>query len=98
MEYAKKLTGAQQINTYLGGSHLRIDEVPQSQVDKTLENFKGLLCKADLFDFIQERAPVQPRIPIPAGRRMPNDYIFPNLPFPSRAYRKAQSRSRSARA
>jgi 7,8-dihydropterin-6-yl-methyl-4-(beta-D-ribofuranosyl)aminobenzene 5'-phosphate synthase len=37
MEYAKKLTGARQINTYLGGSHLRIDEVPQSQVDKTCE-------------------------------------------------------------
>ena len=37
MEYAKKLTGAQHIHTYLGGSHLRIDEVPQSQVDKTVE-------------------------------------------------------------
>lgn len=40
MEYAKKLTGASQINTYLGGSHLRIDEVPQSQVDKTCEYVK----------------------------------------------------------
>jgi 7,8-dihydropterin-6-yl-methyl-4-(beta-D-ribofuranosyl)aminobenzene 5'-phosphate synthase len=40
MEYAKKLTGAQQINTYLGGSHLRIDEVPQSQVDKTCDYVK----------------------------------------------------------
>jgi len=40
MEYAKKLTGAQQINTYLGGSHLRIDEVSQSQVDKTVEYVK----------------------------------------------------------
>ncbi len=40
MDYAKKLTGAQQINTYLGGSHLRIDEVPQSQVDKTVEYVK----------------------------------------------------------
>lgn len=41
MEYAKKLTGASQINTYLGGSHLRIDEVPQSQLDKTVEYVKG---------------------------------------------------------
>ncbi len=41
MEYAKKLTGASQIHTYLGGSHLRIDEVPQSQVDKTCEYVKG---------------------------------------------------------
>lgn len=40
MEYAKKLTGATQIHTYLGGSHLRIDEVPQSQVDKTCEYVK----------------------------------------------------------
>jgi 7,8-dihydropterin-6-yl-methyl-4-(beta-D-ribofuranosyl)aminobenzene 5'-phosphate synthase len=40
MEYAKKLTGADQIHTYLGGSHLRIDEVPQSQVDKTCEYVK----------------------------------------------------------
>jgi 7,8-dihydropterin-6-yl-methyl-4-(beta-D-ribofuranosyl)aminobenzene 5'-phosphate synthase len=40
MEYAKKLTGAPRINTYLGGSHLRIDEVPQSQVDKTCEYVK----------------------------------------------------------
>ncbi len=40
MEYAKKLTGARRINTYLGGSHLRIDEVPQSQVDKTCEYVK----------------------------------------------------------
>lgn len=37
MEYAKKLSGVQQINTYLGGSHLRIDEIPQSQLDKTCE-------------------------------------------------------------
>ncbi len=37
MEYAKKLTGASKIHTYLGGSHLRIDEVSQSQVDKTCE-------------------------------------------------------------
>lgn len=37
MEYAKQLTGAPRINTYLGGSHLRINEVPQSQVDKTCE-------------------------------------------------------------
>lgn len=40
MEYAKKLTGAAQINTYLGGSHLRIDEIPQSQLDKTCEYVK----------------------------------------------------------
>ena len=40
MEYAKKLTGADQVHTYLGGSHLRIDEVPQSQVDKTVEYVK----------------------------------------------------------
>ena len=37
MEYAKKLAGAEKIHTYLGGSHLRINEVPQSQVDKTCE-------------------------------------------------------------
>lgn len=47
MEYAKKLTGTQQINTYLGGSHLRIDEVPQSQVDKTIEYVK----KQNIKDF-----------------------------------------------
>lgn len=47
MEYAKKLTGTQQINTYLGGSHLRIDEVPQSQVDKTVEYVK----KQNIKDF-----------------------------------------------
>ena len=41
MEYAKKLTGASQINTYLGGSHLRINEVPQEQVDKTCEYIKA---------------------------------------------------------
>lgn len=37
MEYAKKLTGAKSINTYLGGSHLRSDEVPQAQMDKTCD-------------------------------------------------------------
>lgn len=37
MEYAKKLTGGTHIHTYLGGSHLRIDEVPQSQLDKTCD-------------------------------------------------------------
>jgi 7,8-dihydropterin-6-yl-methyl-4-(beta-D-ribofuranosyl)aminobenzene 5'-phosphate synthase len=47
MEYAKKLTGAPQINTYLGGSHLRIDEVPQSQLDKTVEYVK----KQNIKDF-----------------------------------------------
>ena len=40
MEYAKKVTGASKIHTYLGGSHLRIDEVPQSQVDKTCDYVK----------------------------------------------------------
>lgn len=40
MEYAKKLTGATHIDTYVGGSHLRIDEVPQSQVDKTCRYIK----------------------------------------------------------
>lgn len=35
MEYAKKITGAAHVNTYLGGSHLRSDEVPQHQMDKT---------------------------------------------------------------
>lgn len=40
MEYSKKLTGADKVHTYLGGSHLRIDEVPQSQVDKTCEYVK----------------------------------------------------------
>lgn len=40
MEYAKKLTGTSRVHTYLGGSHLRIDEVPQSQVDKTCEYVK----------------------------------------------------------
>jgi 7,8-dihydropterin-6-yl-methyl-4-(beta-D-ribofuranosyl)aminobenzene 5'-phosphate synthase len=47
MEYAKKLTGAGQIHTYLGGSHLRIDEVPQSQVDKTVDYVK----KQNIKDF-----------------------------------------------
>lgn len=37
MEYAKKLTGAKSINTYLGGSHLQSKEVPQPQLDKTCE-------------------------------------------------------------
>ena len=37
----KETYGAQQIHTYLGGSHLRIDEVPQSQVDKTCEYVKA---------------------------------------------------------
>lgn len=41
MEYAKKITGVNQVNTYLGGSHLRIDEVPQSQVDKTCTYVKS---------------------------------------------------------
>lgn len=63
MEYAKKLTGAEHIHTYLGGSHLRIDEVPQSQLDKTcayvkvqnIENFyichdTDLHCKQALWN------------------------------------------------
>jgi 7,8-dihydropterin-6-yl-methyl-4-(beta-D-ribofuranosyl)aminobenzene 5'-phosphate synthase len=37
MEYAKEITGAEKINTYLGGSHLRIDEIPQMQLDKTCD-------------------------------------------------------------
>ncbi len=41
MEYAKKITGTSQIHTYLGGSHLRIDEVPQAQVDKTVDYVKS---------------------------------------------------------
>ena len=41
MEYAKKITGCQHIHTYLGGSHLRIDEVPQSQLDQTCKYVKG---------------------------------------------------------
>jgi 7,8-dihydropterin-6-yl-methyl-4-(beta-D-ribofuranosyl)aminobenzene 5'-phosphate synthase len=45
MEYAKKLTGASRINTYLGGSHLRIDEVPQSQVDQTCEYVRAQQMK-----------------------------------------------------
>lgn len=40
MEYAKKITGCNAINTYLGGSHLRIDEVPQSQLDQTVSYVK----------------------------------------------------------
>ena len=35
MEYAKKITGTTHVNTYLGGSHLRSDEVPQHQMDET---------------------------------------------------------------
>ena len=40
MEYAKKISGCDHVNTYLGGSHLRIDEVPQSQLDQTVEYIK----------------------------------------------------------
>jgi len=47
MEYAKKLTGAGKIHTYLGGSHLRIDEIPQSQLDKTCDYVR----KADIDRF-----------------------------------------------
>lgn len=35
MEYAKKLTDGKRIHTYLGGSHLRSDEVPESQMVET---------------------------------------------------------------
>ncbi len=37
MEYAKKLTGATHVNTYLGGSHLRSDEVSDHQMGKTCD-------------------------------------------------------------
>ena len=37
MEYAKKLTGATHVHTYLGGSHLRSDEVSAHQMEKTCE-------------------------------------------------------------
>lgn len=37
MEYAKKITGGAHIHTYLGGSHLRSDEVSQHQMDKTCD-------------------------------------------------------------
>ena len=47
MEYAKKLTGVNHIHTYLGGSHLRIDEVPQSQLDKTCD----YVAKQNINDF-----------------------------------------------
>lgn len=40
IEYAKKLTGTHKVNTYLGGSHLRIDEIDQSQLDKTCRYVK----------------------------------------------------------
>lgn len=40
MEYAKKLTGVKKVNTYLGGFHLRSDEVLQPQMDKTCEYVK----------------------------------------------------------
>jgi len=63
MEYAKKLTDTKHIHTYLGGSHLRIDEIPQSQLDKTcayvkeqkIENFyichdTDLHCKQALWN------------------------------------------------
>lgn len=47
MEYAKKITGCKHVDTYIGGSHLRIDEVPQSQVDKTC----AYLSKQDINSF-----------------------------------------------
>lgn len=47
MEYAKKLTDAKSINTYIGGSHLRAKEVPQPQMDKTCE----YISKANIQNF-----------------------------------------------
>ncbi|MDI9412650.1 MAG: MBL fold metallo-hydrolase [Bacillota bacterium] len=41
IESAKRLTGAEKVNTYVGGSHLRIDEVTQEQVDLTCEYIKS---------------------------------------------------------
>ena len=40
MEYAKELTGAHQINTYLGGSHLRREDISDNQLEKTCEHVK----------------------------------------------------------
>ena len=40
MEYAKKITGAKYIHTYLGGSHLRSDEVSEKQMDETCKYVK----------------------------------------------------------
>ena len=47
MEYAKKLTGAKKIHTYLGGSHLQSKEVPQAQMDKTCD----YVSKANIENF-----------------------------------------------
>jgi len=41
MEYAKKLTGAKHVNTYLGGSHMRREEISDRQLDKTCEYVKN---------------------------------------------------------
>jgi 7,8-dihydropterin-6-yl-methyl-4-(beta-D-ribofuranosyl)aminobenzene 5'-phosphate synthase len=41
MEYAKKLTGATHVNTYLGGSHLRSDEVSEHQMEKTCDYLRN---------------------------------------------------------
>ena len=40
MSYARKLTGARNVHTYLGGSHLRSDEVSERQMRKTCEYLK----------------------------------------------------------
>lgn len=40
MEYAKKLTGAKRINTYLGGSHMRREEISDNQLTSTVEYVK----------------------------------------------------------
>jgi 7,8-dihydropterin-6-yl-methyl-4-(beta-D-ribofuranosyl)aminobenzene 5'-phosphate synthase len=37
MEYAKKLTGAKKVHTYLGGSHMRKEEISDRQLKKTCE-------------------------------------------------------------
>lgn len=40
IEYAKKITGARSVHTYVGGSHLRTEEVSQRQMAKTCEYVK----------------------------------------------------------
>ncbi len=41
VEYAKKLTGAKKVHTYLGGSHLRSDETSANQMAKTCEYIRN---------------------------------------------------------
>lgn len=45
MEYAKKLTGAKQIHTYLGGSHMRREEISDNQLEKTCAYLKKAKIK-----------------------------------------------------